>query len=113
MAAANVSSVDFLVNGAGVEPAVIVLREQGQVGWLGIELGALRPGALAIGSMTARAIQQELDLALIGVLRAHDGDARRCNDRGKRTGRKPSASCRVHAQNASAKSHDVRTPLAQ
>jgi hypothetical protein len=40
--------------------------------------------------MAARAIQQELDLALVGVLRARGSDACRRNDRGKRTGYKAS-----------------------
>jgi len=43
VACALVPAFDLLVNGAGVERAVIVLRHQRQIGWLAIELGAEGP----------------------------------------------------------------------
>ena len=64
---ARFPSVYHLINGGRIEAPVIALRQQGQIGRFGFELGAQGTAALAIGAVTSGAIFDVLWPSLIQI----------------------------------------------
>jgi len=63
-----------LVNGGRIEAPVIALRQQGQIGRFGFELGAQGTAALAIGALTSGAILHVFRQTFVTILRNRAAD---------------------------------------